>query len=157
MTNDSAATMQSELRIARRMNRSAVAQISNLLYRRFLTCRACGELKALLIAKPLPIGNRRYSRLEICATSRPRPESHRRFMDSRLGFATAHRDHEPKAPASRTHSKRFARLWNVEMARQRLECVELAPAFWVRFMEGAGAREKISSSVILSSFGFRHS
>ena len=57
-----------------------------------------------------------------------------RFMGSPHGFTTAHRDHEPKAPASRTHSKRFASLWNVETARQRLECVELAPAFWGKFM-----------------------
>ena len=58
----------------------------------------------------------------------------RTFMDSRHGFTTAHWDQESKAPASRTHSKRFASLWNVETARQRLECVELAPAFGGRFM-----------------------
>ena len=51
------------------------------------------------------------------------------FMGSRHGFTTAHRGQEPKAPASRTHSKRSASFWNVETARPRLECVELAPAF----------------------------
>ena len=56
-----------------------------------------------------------------------------RFMES-LQQSDAHWDHEPKATASWSHSKRFASLWNVETARQRLECVELAPAFWVRFM-----------------------
>ena len=56
------------------------------------------------------------------------------FVGSRHGFTTARWGHEPKAPASRAHSKRFASLWNVETARQRLECVELAPAFGVRFM-----------------------
>ena len=50
-------------------------------------------------------------------------------VESRHGFTTAHWDQEPKAPASRTHSKRLASLWDVETARQRLECVELAPAF----------------------------
>ena len=47
----------------------------------------------------------------------------------------AHWDHEPKAPASWTHSKRFANLRDVETARQRLECVELAPAFCPTFMD----------------------
>ena len=58
-----------------------------------------------------------------------------RFVGSlHLQLSDAHWDHEPKAPASRTHSKRFASLRSVETARQRLECVELAPAFWGWFM-----------------------
>ena len=61
-------------------------------------------------------------------------------MGSFPGLTTAHRDYEPKAPASRTHSKRFANLWDAETARERLECVELAPAFWGRFMERVGVR-----------------
>jgi hypothetical protein len=38
-----------------------VAQVSNLLYRRFPTCQSVEVAR-------LPIGNRRYSRLEVCAT-----------------------------------------------------------------------------------------
>src|SRR2546425_758224 len=45
-----------------------VAQISNLLYRRASSLRASGIRQALKQYARLPIGNRRYSRLEICAT-----------------------------------------------------------------------------------------
>ena len=51
-------------------------------YRRFPTCRAPGERKTLRMSKPWPIGNRRYSRLEICATTQLRCESVRRFIGS---------------------------------------------------------------------------
>ena len=45
-----------------------------------------------------------------------------RFMESLdLQSLDAHWDHEPKAPESRTHSKRFANLWDAETAGQRLE------------------------------------
>ena len=46
-----------------RASDKVVAQIFNLLYRRFATCRAPQAFDAL------PISNRRYSRLQICATS----------------------------------------------------------------------------------------
>jgi hypothetical protein len=46
-----------------------VAQISNLLYRRIPFCRAQGGSQRQQVIWGLPIGNRRYSRLEICATS----------------------------------------------------------------------------------------
>jgi len=47
---------------------SEVAQIANLLYRRLPTCRACYVLHGFGRDNDLPIGNRRYSRLETCAT-----------------------------------------------------------------------------------------
>jgi len=49
-------------------SRAAVAQISNLLYRRASSLRAAGRLSVSDRSCRLPIGNRRYSRLEICAT-----------------------------------------------------------------------------------------
>jgi len=45
-----------------------VAQVSNLLYRRASSLRAPGNIKPVANARILPIGNRRYSRLETCAT-----------------------------------------------------------------------------------------
>jgi len=51
-----------------------VAQIFNLLYRRFLTCgrdelsAAFGIAFAVALSKALPTTSRRYSRLKICAT-----------------------------------------------------------------------------------------
>src|ERR1017187_7212620 len=48
---------------------AAVAQISNLLSRRIAFCGAWDSLKCELRPIALPITNRRYSRLQICATS----------------------------------------------------------------------------------------
>jgi len=45
-----------------------VAQISNLPYRRIAFCRACVRSKRQQAFGTLPITNRRYGRLEICAT-----------------------------------------------------------------------------------------
>src|SRR6266850_4986873 len=45
-----------------------VAQVSNLLYRRASSLRDLEKIKALREIVDLPIGNRRYSRLETCAT-----------------------------------------------------------------------------------------
>ena len=72
---------------------------------------------------------------------------------SHLQQSNAHRDHEPKAPASRTHSKRFASLRSVETARQRLECVELAPALWVRFMGGGTGCTDIELGIVQLDHG----
>jgi len=52
---------------------AAAAQISNLLYRRIAFCGAWDGLKCELRPVALPITNRRYSRLQICATSLDRP------------------------------------------------------------------------------------
>jgi prepilin-type N-terminal cleavage/methylation domain-containing protein len=49
----------------------AVAQICNLLYRRIAFCGAPASPRALELSDALPITNRRYGRLQICAT-RPR-------------------------------------------------------------------------------------
>ena len=55
-----------------------VAQVSNLLYRRLPACRPCDlsrsycRLETRRAFKALPIGNRRYGRLETCATTRSR-------------------------------------------------------------------------------------
>ena len=49
---------------------SVVAQIANLLFRRFPTCGRRAIPKALEVFDNLPIGNRRNSRLETCATMR---------------------------------------------------------------------------------------
>src|SRR5439155_12145728 len=46
-----------------------VAQISNLLYRRASSLRCLRRSRRVQESAVLPIGNRRYSRLEICATS----------------------------------------------------------------------------------------
>ena len=46
-----------------------VAQISNLLYRRASSLRDLQIIQRAGTFAGLPIGNRRYSRLEICATS----------------------------------------------------------------------------------------
>src|SRR5258705_8229379 len=51
--------------------RKAVAQIGNLLYRRIAFCGAVKSAHALELSDALPIANRRYGRLQICAT-RPR-------------------------------------------------------------------------------------
>jgi hypothetical protein len=48
-----------------------VAQICNLLYRRIAFCGALASPSALELSNALPITNRRYGRLQICAT-RPR-------------------------------------------------------------------------------------
>jgi hypothetical protein len=45
-----------------------VAQIFNLLYRRIAFCTALGFPIGSLNLAALPIANRRYSRLQICAT-----------------------------------------------------------------------------------------
>src|SRR3989442_12228656 len=45
-----------------------VAQVSNLLYRRASSLGVARGLGALTAVHALPIGNRRYSRLETCAT-----------------------------------------------------------------------------------------
>jgi len=55
--------------------RAAVAQICNLLYRRFSTCRAQENSVAPLIASGLPIANREDGRLQICATRKASPDS----------------------------------------------------------------------------------
>src|SRR5437588_6929228 len=46
---------------------STVTQVSNLLYRRLPACRTLSSSTVRALAAP-PIGNRRYSRLETCAT-----------------------------------------------------------------------------------------
>jgi len=46
-----------------------VAQVSNLLYRRASSLRTLHIFNALRLSDALPIGNRRYSRLETCATT----------------------------------------------------------------------------------------
>jgi len=48
---------------------ASVAQISNLLYRRIPFCERFENSARCEKSSALPIGNRRYSRLEICATS----------------------------------------------------------------------------------------
>jgi hypothetical protein len=48
-----------------------VAQISNLLYRRFQTCDAPEVLRVSDSAESRPPANRRYSRFQICATDEP--------------------------------------------------------------------------------------
>src|SRR6187200_2323874 len=49
----------------------SVAQICNLLYRRIAFCGTWASARALELSDALPITNRRYGRLQICAT-RPR-------------------------------------------------------------------------------------
>src|SRR5687768_2090190 len=46
-----------------------VAQVSNLLYRRFPICRRWANPNDSTFFHALPVGNRRHSRLETCATS----------------------------------------------------------------------------------------
>lgn len=48
----------------------SVAQICNLLYRRIAFCSTSASASALELLEPLPITNRRYGGLEICATRR---------------------------------------------------------------------------------------
>ena len=48
--------------------RSLVAQICNLPYRRIAFSDASARASALVLSDALPIANRRYSRLPICAT-----------------------------------------------------------------------------------------
>src|SRR5258708_2307048 len=55
--------------------RDEVAQISNLLYRRFPTCRALPFNAGMVTYNDVPIGIRRYGRLEICATLNAHPSS----------------------------------------------------------------------------------
>src|SRR5213083_2786567 len=45
-----------------------VAQTCSLLYRRFVTCGSCAKSRVLGGTEALPITNRRYGRLKICAT-----------------------------------------------------------------------------------------
>jgi hypothetical protein len=47
---------------------SFVAQVFNLLFRRFLTCGGANQFQPAFAHARLPIENRRYSRLKICAT-----------------------------------------------------------------------------------------
>ena len=53
---------------ARDSGRGGVAQIFNLLYRGIVSCRAATTSGALEIVNALPITNRRYGRLKVCAT-----------------------------------------------------------------------------------------
>src|SRR5436190_15496790 len=46
-----------------------VAQICNLLYRRIAFCGRLASASALELSDALPITNRRYGRLQICATT----------------------------------------------------------------------------------------
>jgi hypothetical protein len=46
----------------------SVAQICNLLYRRIAFCGTSARASALELSDALPITNRRYGRLQICAT-----------------------------------------------------------------------------------------
>jgi hypothetical protein len=46
----------------------SVAQICNLLYRRIAFCGTFANARALELSNALPITNRRYGRLQICAT-----------------------------------------------------------------------------------------
>jgi hypothetical protein len=46
-----------------------VAQICNLLYRRIAFCGTPASVSALKLSNALPITNRRYGRLQICATT----------------------------------------------------------------------------------------
>jgi prepilin-type N-terminal cleavage/methylation domain-containing protein len=54
------------------MGCNIVAQVSNLLYRRLPACRARQHSDGQETSNGQPIGNRRYSRLETCATSKCR-------------------------------------------------------------------------------------
>src|SRR5438034_10103493 len=54
---------------------NTVAQICNLPYRRIVFCGPC-EYSPLTIFEALPITNRRYSRLQICATRQSRHIKH---------------------------------------------------------------------------------
>jgi hypothetical protein len=47
---------------------SVVAQICNLPYRRIASCKVSERSALLEFADALPITNRRYGRLQICAT-----------------------------------------------------------------------------------------
>jgi len=51
---------------------ASVAQISNLLYRRFPICGALDYSEPPRWFRALPTASRRYGRLEICATYLPR-------------------------------------------------------------------------------------
>jgi hypothetical protein len=68
----------------------SVAQISNLLYRRIAFCGAPASANALELSDALPIKNRRYGRLEICAT---RPRCALNTFSGRVGLSQL--DHEP--------------------------------------------------------------
>ena len=48
---------------------AGVAQIGNLPYRRIESCRAFAESNVLEFADALPMANRRYGRLQVCATA----------------------------------------------------------------------------------------
>jgi hypothetical protein len=47
----------------------AVAQIFNLLYRRFAICETPGISVALESSRRLPSATRRYGRVQLCATT----------------------------------------------------------------------------------------
>ena len=68
----------------RTLNRSAVAQISNLLYRRFPIGKRWDNQSAFGSSSTRQVENLRYSRLEICATAQPRRKSVRQFIGSTL-------------------------------------------------------------------------
>ena len=46
-----------------------VAQIFNLLYRQVCNLHGAGKFERFNFFQPLPIANRRYSRLQTCTTS----------------------------------------------------------------------------------------
>ena len=69
---------------------TTVAQTCSLQYRRFITCGASAKSKALGVGGTLPIRNRRYGRLKICATvntSDAGSTLHRAFLAPRLIYA----------------------------------------------------------------------
>src|SRR2546426_1011100 len=99
-----------------------------------LNARVLGRGLAPERDRPDHRGNTAESAFEFAKSARERCAAGatlaRRFMGSLHDFLVAHWDHEPrKAPASRTHSKRFAIFRRTSLVRQRLECGELAPAF----------------------------
>jgi hypothetical protein len=89
-----------------------VAQISNLLYRRIPFCRARADLPWRHLSRALPIRNRRYGRLEICATQLPSIREwicEMEHLGKDEGCAAAHK----AADANRgVRGGRFESLWS---------------------------------------------
>jgi hypothetical protein len=61
-------TIHKSFRSPREFSGARVAQIFNLLYRRFSTCGARDKSGVQGGSCVLPIANRRYSRVQLCAT-----------------------------------------------------------------------------------------
>ena len=126
---------------ARRVYQFSVAQICNLLHRRIALCGTPASASALELSDALPITNRRYGRLQICAT-RPRRAlracfkipwgpAARNFGCGQGGEAGASPKRAVRAEPTQATAKRTAARRVFAEKAAWLRCSSVTDPFWV--------------------------